>query len=46
MKDTIISNYNGEDHKKYKSLWKHAYRTIAKNLVLSVGTINREDDWD
>ncbi|RCH95600.1 hypothetical protein CU097_014572, partial [Rhizopus azygosporus] len=46
MKNRIISNYNGEEHKKYKSLWKHAYRTTAKNLKLNFDTISHEDEWE
>lgn len=46
MKDIIISRYKGEDHKKYKSLWKHAYRATAKKLELDVGRISQQDEWE
>lgn len=45
MKNRIISNYNGEEHKKYKSLWKHAYKTAAKDLKLDFDAISHEDEW-
>lgn len=44
MKETILSNYNGEKHLDYKRQWKQAFRTVSKSLGLQAKT-SHKDDW-